>query len=74
MDLPAGEKDLPRFAVGMVAKVAEVEANRAVMDAKRRLGRLDREQEPDAYAEAFARLMDAEKHQRVVRERAQGTP
>ena len=45
-----------------------------VMDAKRRLGRLDREQEPDAYAEAFARLMDAEKHQRSVRERAQGTP
>lgn len=74
MDLPAGEKDLPRFAVGMVARVAEVEANRAVMDAKRRLGRLVREQEPDAWAAAFTRLMDAEKQQRAVRELAQGTP
>ncbi|MFC3687911.1 DNA primase [Aquipuribacter hungaricus] len=74
MDLPAGEKDLPRFAVGMVAKVAEVEANRTVMDAKRRLGRLDREQEPDAWTDAFSKLMDAERHQRAVRERATGTP
>ncbi|MGJ7440668.1 DNA primase [Aquipuribacter sp. MA13-6] len=72
MDLPAGEKELPRFAVGMVAKVAEVEANRAVMDAMRRLNRLSREEDVEAYQRAQTVLAEAQARQRSLRDRAQG--
>jgi len=72
MDLPAGERELPRFAVGMVAKVAEVEANRAVMDAMRRLNRLARDEDVDAYQAAQKVLAQSQAHQRALRERAQG--
>jgi DNA primase len=73
MDLPAGERELPRFAVGMVAKVAEVEANRAVMDAMRRLNRLDRAADVEAYQQAQKVLAEAQAKQRALRERAQGS-
>lgn len=72
MDLPAGEKELPRFAVGMVAKVAEVEANRSVMDAMRRLNRLSRDEDVEAYQQAQTTLAQAQARQRALRERAQG--
>ncbi len=72
MDLPAGEKELPRFAVGMVAKVAEVEANRAVMDAMRRLNRLARDDDVEAYQQAQTTLAQAQARQRALRDRAQG--
>ncbi|WP_380167733.1 DNA primase [Jannaschia sp. R86511] len=72
MDLPAGEKELPRFAVGMVAKVAEVEANRSVMDAMRRLNRLSREDDVEAYQQAQTVLAQAQARQRSLRDRAQG--
>jgi DNA primase len=73
MDLPAGERELPRFAVGMVAKVAEVEANRAVMDAMRRLNRLDRAADVEAYQQAQKVLAEAQARQRALRDRAQGS-
>jgi DNA primase len=73
MDLPAGERELHRFAVGMVAKVAEVEANRAVMDAMRRLNRLDRAADVEAYQQAQKVLAEAQARQRALRDRAQGS-
>jgi DNA primase len=73
MDLPAGEKELPSFARMAVAKVAEIEANRVVMDAMRRLNRLDRADDPDAYERAQKVLMEAHGRQRRLREQAMGT-
>ncbi len=72
MELPAGEKELPRFAIGMVARVAEVEANRAAMDALRRLNRLDRKDDVAAYEAAQKALVEAQARQRALRERGQG--
>ncbi|WP_336923587.1 DNA primase [Aquipuribacter sp. SD81] len=72
MDLPAGEKELPRFATSAVAKVAEIEANRVVMDALRRLNRLDRAHDAEAYEQAQKELLEAQARQRSLRERALG--
>ncbi|MFC5379994.1 DNA primase [Aquipuribacter nitratireducens] len=72
MDLPAGEKELPRFARMAVAKIAEIEANRVVMDALRRLNRLDRGTDPDAYEQAQKVLLEAQARQRRLRDQALG--
>ena len=73
MELPAGERELPRFAIGMVARVAEVEANRTAMDALRRLSRLDRKDDVAAYEVAQKSLAEAQARQRALRERGQGS-
>jgi DNA primase len=71
-DLPVGEGELARYARSVVARVAEAEATRSVLDLRRRLARLDPRDDADAYREASAALHAAHLRQRALRERAIG--
>jgi DNA primase len=71
-DLPVGEAELPRYARSVVARVAEAEVTRSVLDLTRRLARLDPGTDADAYRAASTALHTAHLRQRALRERAIG--
>ncbi|MGF1653431.1 MAG: DNA primase [Actinomycetales bacterium] len=71
-DLPVGEAELPRYARSVIARVAEAEVTRSVLDLTRRLARLDPRSDADAYRAASTALHTAHLRQRALRERAIG--